>query len=125
LPQNASSGSRTAPQVGQAYSIFVPQRPQNASAVASGAPHSGQPPSAGGGFPAHSRHKMTGVPLRRTGFHAAVRFPQSAQARSRASDASINRNSGREGGDSGGDEVSSAESPSGGSAIRQGTATTA
>lgn len=124
-PQKPSPGSSTAPHFGHAYSIRVPHLPQNASSGANGAPHWGQPPSAGGGFAAHSRQRITGVPLRRTGFHAGVRLPQSAQVRSFAWDASMRRSSGREGAASAGGGFSGGRALSGGSAIRHATATTA
>lgn len=114
LPQKASSGSRTVPHCGQAYSIRVPHLPQNASCGPRGAPQPGHPPSSGGGLAAHSGHRRTGVPLRRTGFQAAVFLPHSAQVRSRASRASIRRSSGR---DDGGGASSGGASSSGGRAM--------
>ncbi len=113
LPQKESCGSRAAPHVGHAYSIRVPHFPQNVSWGPSAAPQFGQPPSSGGGFAAHSAHRITEAPFLRAGFHEEVFFPHSAQVRSRASDASTSRTSGC----AGGSVISKGSSSSGGRAM--------
>lgn len=96
FPQNESLGSTVAPHAGQPYSIDVPHFPQKRSDRLSAASHDGHAIASGArSFAAHSAHMTTATPRRRTGFHAAVRWPHSAHARSRDADASTTRRSGR------------------------------
>ena len=112
LPQKMSSASTGAVQFGQAYSIRRPHRPQKRSSAAREAAQDGHADSAdvAADFAAQSEHRMTVTPRRTTGFHVAVRRPQSMHRRSRESPASTINRSGRSAGDgtAAGSEVGSA-----------------